>query len=196
MTNVIPDLHLTGDTQSFPFYVYAEDGRNRRENITDWALEQFRTHYRDERISKWDIFHYVYALLHHPQYREKYAANLKRELPRIPFAPDFRGFVASGAKLAELHVNYEKQPEYPLHRLENKDAQLNWLVERMRLSKDKTQLVYNDFLALGGIPPESFEYRLGNRSALEWIVISFGSRPTSGAASSTTPTGRMILSTS
>ena len=132
----------------------------------------------------------------HPQYCEKYAANLKRELPRIPFAPDFRGFVASGAKLAELHVNYEKQPEYPLHRLENKDAQLNWLVERMRLSKDKTQLVYNDFLALGGIPPESFEYRLGNRSALEWIVISFGSRPTSGAASSTTPTGRMILSTS
>ena len=170
MTNVIPDLHLTGDTQSFPFYTYAEDGSNRRENITDWALQQFRTHYRDERVSKWDIFHYVYALLHHPQYREKYAANLKRELARIPFAPDFRGFAVAGAKLAELHVNYEKQPEYPLHRLENKDARLNWLVERIRLSKDKTQLVYNDFLTLGGIPPESFEYRLGNRSALEWIV--------------------------
>ena len=172
---LIPNLTLTSvdANQCFPFYVYDEDGSNRRENITDWALEQFRTYYHDERISKWDIFHYVYALLHHPQYREKYAANLRRELPRIPFAPDFRGFAGAGAKLADLHVNYEKQPELPLHRLENKDARLNWRAERMRLSKDKTQLVYNDFLTLGGIPPESFEYRLGNRSAFEWIVDQY-----------------------
>ena len=161
------------NTQCFPFYTYAEDGSNRRENITDWALEQFRTQYNDDRISKWDIFHYVYALLHHPQYREKYAANLKRELPRIPFAPDFRGFAEAGARLAELHVNYEKQPEYPLQRLESKDEKLNWRVEKMKLSKDKTQLVYNDFLTLGGIPPEVFEYRLGNRSALDWIVDQY-----------------------
>ena len=173
MTNVIPDLHLTGDTQCFPFYAYAEDGSNRRENITDWALEQFRAHYQDERISKWDIFHYIYGVLHHSQYREKYAANLKRELPRIPFASDFRGFAEAGAKLADLHVNYEKQAEYPLQRLENKDARLNWRVERMRLSKDKTQIAYNDFLTVGGIPSEVFEYRLGNRSALEWIVDQY-----------------------
>jgi len=138
-------------------------------------LEQFRTHYRDKKISKWDIFHYVYALLHHPQYREKYAANLRRELPRIPFAPDFWKLAKAGARLADLHVNYEKQPEYPLQRLENKDAPLNWRVEKekMKLSKDKMQLVYNDFLILGGIPPEAFEYRLGNRSALDWIVDQF-----------------------
>ncbi len=72
-------------TQCFPFYTYAEDGTNRRENITDWALEQFRSHYNDLSITKWDIFHYVYAVLHHPEYRERYAANLRRELPRIPF---------------------------------------------------------------------------------------------------------------
>src|ERR1035437_2170318 len=60
-------------------------GSNRRENITDWALNEFRTHYSDPNITKWDIFHYVYAVLHHPEYRERYAANLKRELPRIPF---------------------------------------------------------------------------------------------------------------
>ena len=64
---------------------YDEDGSNRRENITDWALNEFRTHYSDPNITKWDIFHYVYAVLHHPEYRERYAANLKRELPRIPF---------------------------------------------------------------------------------------------------------------
>src|ERR1022692_1633490 len=59
---------------------------HRRENITDWALEQFRAHYHDPSITKWDIFHYIYAVLHHPEYRERYAANLRRELPRIPFA--------------------------------------------------------------------------------------------------------------
>ncbi len=64
---------------------HARNRPNRRQNITDWALEQFRSHYGDRSISKWDIFHYVYAVLHHPQYRQRYAANLKRELPRIPF---------------------------------------------------------------------------------------------------------------
>ena len=80
-------MHLSGagcSTQCFPFYAYDEDGSNRHENITDWAREQFRSHYGDRSISKWDIFHYVYAVLHHPQYRQRYATNLKRELPRIP----------------------------------------------------------------------------------------------------------------
>ncbi len=173
ITNVIPDFHLTSDSQSFPFYTYDEDGSNRRENITDWALEQFQKHYNDNRISKWDIFHYVYAILHHPQYREKYAANLKRELPHIPFAPDFWKFAEAGVKLAELHVNYEKQAEYSLKRIENKDVFLNWRVERMKLSKDKTQLIYNDFLTLAGIPAEAFEYKLGNRSAPEWVIDQY-----------------------
>ena len=173
MVGIIPDVHLTGDTQCFSFYTYSEDGGNRQDNITDWALEQFRTHYKNNKISKWDIFHYVYGILHHPQYREKYTANLRRELPRIPFAPDFRRFAKAGAKLAELHVNYEKQAEYPLQRLENKDEMLNWRVEKIKLSNDKMQLVYNDFLTLGGIPAEAFEYCLGNRSALEWIVEQY-----------------------
>ncbi|MCP4372448.1 MAG: DNA helicase, partial [Deltaproteobacteria bacterium] len=88
VTNQLVDLHLVSPgcgTQCFPFYTYDKDGSNRRENITDWALEQFRAQYYDDTITKWDIFHYVYGILHHPQYREKYTANLKRELPRIPF---------------------------------------------------------------------------------------------------------------
>jgi predicted helicase len=111
--------------------------------------------------------------LHHPQYREKYAVNLKRELPRIPFAPEFKPFVKAGAKLMELHVNYEKQAEYPLHMQESKDVHLDWRVEKMKLSTDKTQILYNEFLTLGGIPVKAFEYRLGNRSALEWIIDQY-----------------------
>lgn len=173
VTNVMPDFHLTGDTTCLPFYTYDEDGTNRRENITDWALEQFRTHYNDSAITKWNIFHYVYAILHHPVYRERYAANLKRELPRIPFAPDFHTFAEAGARLAELHVNYEQQPEYPLEKIESPNEALDWRVQKMKLSKDKAQIVYNKFLTLSGIPPEAFEYRLGNRSALEWVIDQY-----------------------
>jgi predicted helicase len=136
-------------------------------------LEKFRAQYGDGAITKWDIFHYVYALLHHPLYRERYAANLKRELPRVPFAPDFHAFARAGARLADIHVNYEHATEYPLERLEQKGVALDWRVERMRLSKDKQSLVYNEFLTLAGIPPEVYEYRLGNRSALEWVVDQY-----------------------
>jgi len=159
--------------QCFPFYIYDEDGTNCKENITDWALEQFQTHYQDPKITKWDIFHYTYALLHHPHYRQRYAANLKRELPRIPFAPEFHPFAISGKRLTEIHINYEQQPEYRLKHIENKDLPIDWRVEKMRLSKDKTQIKYNDFLTLTGIPPETFEYKLGNRSALDWIIDQY-----------------------
>ena len=172
--DVIPDLHLTGDSQCFPFYIYDKDGTNRRENITDWALAQFRTYYNDDTITKWDIFHYNYGLLHHPDYREKYEANLKRDLPHIPFAEDFWGFAEAGARLADLHVTYESQPEYDkLQFLQTPDVPLDWRVEKMKLSKDKTSLIYNDFLTLGGIPPKVFDYRLGTRSALEWVVDQY-----------------------
>ncbi len=174
MCGLLSDLNFYADpAQCFPFHTYDKDGSNRRENITDWALEQFRTHYQDDTITKWDIFHYVYGTLHHPDYCETYAANLRRELPRIPFAENFWGFAKAGAQLAEIHVNYEQQPEYPLKLIENPDEPLNWRVEKMRLSKDKTQIKYNDFLTLAGIPPEVFEYKLGNRSALHWVIDQY-----------------------
>ena len=95
MVPIIPCLDILEKVQCFPFYTYNEDGTNRKENITDWALTAFRKHYGDDSISKWDIFHYIYGILHHHKYREKYQANLKRDLPHIPFAEDFRGFVES-----------------------------------------------------------------------------------------------------
>lgn len=173
--NLIPNLTLTSvdANQCFPLCIYTEDGTTRKENITDWALSRFQEHYKDYSISKPDIFHYVYAILHHPQYREKYAANLKRELPRILFAPNFLEFAEAGKQLTDLHVNYERQNEFPLKWLENNDAKVNYQVERMTLSTDKTQVIYNDFLTLSGIPPEALEYRLGNRSALEWVIDQY-----------------------
>jgi Type ISP C-terminal specificity domain/N-6 DNA Methylase/TIR domain len=86
VTNIISDYHLLASTdafQCFPYYTYSEDGTNRRENITDWSLAQFQAKYGSD-VTKWDIFHYVYCLLHHPQYRERYVENLKRDLPHIP----------------------------------------------------------------------------------------------------------------
>src|SRR5207247_2235485 len=92
----------------------------------------------------------------------RYVANLRRELPRIPFigeeAKTFHALAEIGRKLAELHVNYEDAPEYKLKRVENRDEKLNWRVEKMRPTKDKQAIIYNDFLTLDGIPPESFAY--------------------------------------
>jgi len=174
MVNVVSDYHLTGDSQCFPFYTYDEDGTNRRENITDWALAEFRNHYGDNTITKWDIFHYNYGLLHHPDYREKYQANLKRDLPHIPFAEDFWGFANAGRELADLHINYESVPKYDkLKHIETPGLPIDWRVERMKLSRDKTQLKYNEFLTLDGIPAAASDYRLGNRSALEWVVDQY-----------------------
>jgi predicted helicase len=170
----IGSLDLIEKTQFYPFYTYSEDAVSKSENITDWALDQFRSHYRDKSITKWDIFYYTYALLHHPEYRTRYTANLKRELPRIPYAPDFYAFAKAGKRLAELHVDYEKQEEYKgLERREKPGEKLNLRVEKMRLSKDKQTLLYNDFLTLTGIPKETYDYRLGNRSALEWVIDQY-----------------------
>jgi predicted helicase len=189
------DVLPQGGSQCFPFYTYEEDGTNRRENITRWALEHFRKHCGDKKITKWDIFYYVYAVLHHPEYRTKYAENLKRELPRIPLAKDFWGFSKAGKDLARLHIDYEKLEPWPLKFVETGavaamspsprsgrspvrtpalQKPLSYRVEdKMRLSKDRRSLKVNDTLTLAGIPLEAFEYRLGNRSALEWVIDQY-----------------------
>ncbi len=173
----ITDLHLCATLdghQCFPFYVYDADGSNRRENITDWARKQFKAQYKDKKITKWDIFHYVYGLLHHPGYRTKFADNLKKSLPRIPFAPDFRAFATAGKELAELHVGYEELEPHALTFVETPNVPLSYAVtDKMKLNKEKTELRVNDSLTLAGIPKEVFEYRLGNRSALEWVIDQY-----------------------
>lgn len=173
----MPDLHLVGagaQTQCFPLHTYSPDGAQRCDNITDWARDQFRSHYQDPGITKPDIFHYVYAILHHPDYRERFADNLKRELPRIPFAPAFRAFAEVGSKLTRLHLDYEQLEPYPLEFVENASEPLSFkVIDKMRLTKDHRSLIVNPSLTLHGIPEEAFNYRLGNRSALEWVIDQY-----------------------
>ncbi len=174
MGNCILDLLPQGGSQCFPFYVYEEDGTNRRENVTDWALEKFCSMYADSGINKWQIFYFVYAVLHLPSYREKFADNLKRDLPRIPYMADFHAFAKAGEQLADLHLNYEQAEPWSLRWIHADGKPLSYRVDdKMRLSKDKATLVVNESLSLGDIPPEAFSYRLGNRSALEWVIDQY-----------------------
>ena len=178
ITDCIPNLVVTGGygcpTQCFPFFTYSKDGKFRRENITDWALKAFQNAYSDDCISKWDIFYYNYGILHHPGYRDKYQENLKRSLPRMPFAEDFWAFSEAGKQLADIHINYESVPKYAeLTLKETPNMPLDWRVEKMKLSKDKTRIQYNDFLTIEDIPGEAHDYRLGTRSALEWVVDQY-----------------------
>lgn len=171
--DITPDLNLFGDPQQcFPFSYY-DKKYGKKDNISAFAIDRYHAYYKDIKINTSDIFYYVYAILHHGAYRGKYAANLKREFPRIPFAPDFWAFAEAGKKLVEMHVSYEQQPEYPLKFIETEGKKLDWRVSKMKLSKDKTRIIYNDFLTLEGIPPEVFTYRLGNRSALEWVIDQY-----------------------
>ncbi len=147
----------------------SKDGFKEEHNDFDSQME-------GEKISKWDIFYYIYAMLHHPDYRNEFKENLKRSLPRIPFAPDFWTFADIGRRLADLHLNYEKTQEYDLGQSAytgNYFENYDFRVEKMRLSKDKTELYYNHHITLSGIPSEAFEYKLGNRSALEWIIDQY-----------------------
>jgi predicted helicase len=179
-TNLMPNLVATAGfgsaTYCFPLYTYRDNGKRREENVPLFTLQHFQKHYRDKTITREHIFHYVYAMLHHPQYRGRYAENLKRELARVPLsgkAADFHEFAAAGRRLIDLHVHYEQQKAYPLKHVENPEAPLDWRVDAMKLTKDRSAIRYNDFLTLAGVPQEAFDYRLGNRSALEWVIDQY-----------------------
>lgn len=200
MTDALPDLSFwgSGQGQFFPRYTYVESGGDlfaeaamttsgsaaytRVDNITDATLASYRAKY-GEAVTKDDIFSYVYGLLHSPDYRERFAVDLKKMLPRIPQVPtveDFRAFSDAGRALSELHVGYESVEPYSLEE--------HWAVtpetldeaERYRVTKmkyggkagawDKTVVKYNGYLTLSGLPEEVQQYTLGSRSAVDWIL--------------------------
>ncbi|MGV2437837.1 MAG UNVERIFIED_CONTAM: hypothetical protein LVT10_25590 [Anaerolineae bacterium] len=112
ITQHIPSLDFAFEkVQYFPFYVYDPDGSNRRKNITDWALQEFQAQHGAS-VTKWDIFYYVYGVLHDPTYRTRFADNLKKDLPRIPILANFTAYRDAGKRLATLHLDYEKQPRF------------------------------------------------------------------------------------
>lgn len=166
----IIDLHFTGDSQCLPLYYYEKEG-NRIDNITDWGLQQFQKHYNDKTITKLDIFHYTYAVLHYPEYRSKYELNLKREFPRLPFYDNFSQWVEWGSKLMELHINYETVAPYPLTRI---DTNNNLKPKpKLKADREKNSINLDDITFLQDIPKIAWEYKLGNRSALEWILDQY-----------------------
>ncbi|MBX3164936.1 MAG: N-6 DNA methylase [Bacteroidetes bacterium] len=156
--------------QCLPLYRYGENGK-RIENITDWGLEQFQRHYKNKKITKEQIFSYVYAVLHNPAYRKKYALNLKRGFPRIPFYDDFGKWSALGKKLMDLHIGYENVKPFPL-----KVEKLKPEGEpkaKLKADKENGEIILDEITVLSNIPKEAWEYKLGNRSALEWILDQY-----------------------
>lgn len=193
VSNAIIDLHYIGDSQCFPLYWYEEleNGKFcRHDAITNEALEIFRTIYpggitvtaktnRYRSIEKEDIFYYIYGILHSEEYRSRFEANLKKELPRIPFAEDFEHFYHAGKSLAEIHLNYETAALYPLTIVG--DAENPGPVEKLRWGKkkdsetgktipDKSVLIYNNKLSFKGIPEAAHRYVVNGRSPLEWMI--------------------------
>jgi predicted helicase len=163
--------------QNLPSHRYSEDGE-RIDNITDWGLKQFQAHFErgekkpKRRITKDDIFNYVYAVLHDPLYREKYAINLKREFPRVPFYPDFFQWAEWGKHLMELHIGYETVKPWALKR---QDAGAGDADPKPMLKADKINgiIQLDSRTSLSGIPAAAWDYRLGNRSGLEWILDQY-----------------------
>ena len=186
ISDTISDYLRLFNGQCFPLYWYEERNADspmldleleadtgdyiRHDGITDWGLKQFRAAYGDPKIGKEDIFYYVYGLLHSEEYRTKYANDLKKELPRIPFAKDFWGFSKAGRELAELHLNYETVTPYPLEEEHNGG---DYRIEgKMRFPKkgEKDAIIYNSTTILRGIPEEAYEYIVNGKSAIEWLM--------------------------
>ncbi len=173
-TDKLPNyaIYSLDPAQCISLYRYDKQG-NRTDNITDWGLNQFRTHYQDNTITKDNIFHYTYAVLHHPAYREKYALNLKREFPRLPFYEDFPQWVTWGKQLMDLHLNYETVKKYALKRIDKKLASNKANKPKLKADKEAGNIQLDDITTLQGIPFDAWEYKLGNRSALEWILDQY-----------------------
>ena len=167
------DLHFVGDNQCLPLYRYTTEG-DRVSNITEWGLRQFRDHYGDDTITAEDIFAYVYAMLHDPAYRERYEIDLRREFPRVYFQDDFAWWAQQGQELLDLHIGFETAEPWPLERAD-KDG-VTPVRAILRADKDRSVITLDEQTTLAGVPTEAWEYRLGNRSALEWVLDQYKER--------------------
>ena len=213
MSDCPTDYDLVNHAQCFPLYYYEEnknkqkslfdeesnDDYIRRDGITDWILKEVRTRYGTKNITKEMIFYYVYGLLHSKDYRERFAADLKKSLPRIPIVDsveDFMEFYKAGKELADLHLNYETVAPYP-DVIVHGDRQVPLTVKRdpatggyiqapaddgaydyfrvidkmrFRSKDDKSVIIYNGNITIENIPQKAYDYIVNGKSAIEWIV--------------------------
>ena len=198
MSDMTPSIHYgdMGGAQCFPRFVYeprSSDGsealdlrvNGKRDGITAGGLERFRAAYPQEDVTADDVFHYVYGILHSPDYRERYADNLAKELPRIPVVKnhaDFRAFVEAGRRLGDLHVGFETTDPYAVTFVKGdtslappEDPAAFYRVEQMRFAgkrpkQDRSTIIYNGNVTVGGIPLEAFDYVVNGKSAIDWVM--------------------------
>ena len=178
------DFHFTGDTQCLPLYRYTADGERAR-NITDWAVEFINAHYRRDMgeyfekligadaITAEDIFAYVYAILHDPVYHYDYRVDLLREFPRIPLYSYFDSWTRRGRELLELHLDFETIEPYPLERVEGEGPAGRAL---LRADKERGIIRIDERTTLEGVPADAWRYKLGSRSAVEWVLEQYKER--------------------
>ena len=167
------DLHFVGDNQCLPLYRYTADGE-RVSNITEWGLRQFREYYGDDGISAEDVFAYIYAMLHDPAYLQRYEVDLRREFPRVHFQDGFAWWTQQGRELLDLHLGFETHEPWPLERQDKAGVEPKRAL--LRADKEKGIIRLDDQTSLAGVPPEAWEYQLGSRSALEWVLDQYKER--------------------
>lgn len=187
ITKSVPDLHFVGDSQCFPQYYYEESEQKRtdffdspnekkyirRDAVTDFILKRAQEMY-GHKVSKEDIFYYVYGFLHSPEYKKTFANDLKKMLPRIPLVEltdDFWAFSKAGRELADLHIKYEAVPPYPGVEVIGSESG-NYRVEKMRFPKkgQKDTIIYSSHIRIENIPGRAYEYVVNGKSAIEWIM--------------------------
>ncbi|MFL5739311.1 MAG: type ISP restriction/modification enzyme [Flavisolibacter sp.] len=161
---------MPAGSQCLPLYRYDVNGKQ-IENITDWGYNQFAKQYGKKAITKEAIFYYVYAVLHNPAYRKKYSLNLKREFPRIPFFTDFGQWANWGKQLMDLHINYESVQPYKLQTVTTDSKEAPKV--KLKADKEKGTIILDENTILTGVPADAWAYKLGNRSALEWILDQY-----------------------
>lgn len=170
VSDAIPDIHFIGDANAYPLYYYDDLG-NRHYAISGYALNLFRKHCKDNLIAEEEIFYYIYAILHHKGYLEKYKNSLTKEDPRIALSEDFKDLSILGKELAKLHLNYESEElhasvEYKT--LMNAEEKGYYDVEKMKKIGDR--ILYNNHIAITKIPKKAFDYVVNGKSAIDWVI--------------------------
>jgi predicted helicase len=203
ITNLIPDLNnFDGGTQCFPLYWYekkdkvqgglferVEEEYTRRDAISDFILDQAKTRY-GPKVTREDIFYYVYGILHSPDYRKTFANDLKKMLPRLPLVEnqsDFQAFSEAGKALAKIHLEYEEQGmgsrEWGVDLLfDNVSSPFPipnsqfpipyFVVDTMKFpaKNQKDTIIYNSHITISNIPAKAYEYVVNGKSAIEWVI--------------------------
>lgn len=172
ISSEIPCLDLLRHNQAYPLYHYDDLG-NRYNAISGYALNLFRRHYKDNAITEEEIFYYIYAILHHKGYLEKYKNSLAKEAPRIALSEDFKELSMLGKELGELHLNYESgemhtSVEYNL--LESAGMEGYYDVVQMKKDKKGDRIKYNHHITITQIPKKAFDYVVNGKSAIDWVI--------------------------